>query len=244
MEDPKTPTKSIKQEEEKTCDYYYKYQHVEHLGRSSTKGLLTGTVHVFHKVDGTNGKIWKDENGVICAGSRNQKLDKKNTNQGFSTWVFSSEEIKNYMDNYPDDILFGEWLVPHQEKYIKDVIRVFYVFEVITKRTVPGKTEQETVYQPYDDYINKLEEFGIKYIPRIATLVDPEHLSGQDLLEKATFLTEKGAVGEGIVIKNYDYHNKYGHQTWGKIITSEFKEKKGVKHLSHGTTPFIQLLQT
>ena len=30
--------------------------------------------------------------------------------------------------------------------------------------------------------------------------------------------------GEGIVIKNYSYTNKYGRQTWAKIVANEFKE--------------------
>ena len=36
-------------------------------------------------------------------------------------------------------------------------------------------------------------------------------------------------VGEGIVIKNYDFYNKYGRQTWAKIVTSEYKEKHSKK---------------
>ena len=32
-------------------------------------------------------------------------------------------------------------------------------------------------------------------------------------------------AGEGVVIKNYDYKNKYGRQTWAKIVTNEFKAK-------------------
>jgi hypothetical protein len=43
---------------------------------------------------------------------------------------------------------------------------------------------------------------------------------------KNVFLIDDGkGVGEGIVIKNYQFKNKYNRQTWAKIITSEFKEK-------------------
>lgn len=42
-------------------------------------------------------------------------------------------------------------------------------------------------------------------------------------------------VGEGIVIKNYDYYNKYKRQIWAKIVTNEFKEihrrKMGVNNI-------------
>ena len=36
---------------------------------------------------------------------------------------------------------------------------------------------------------------------------------------------QDGHNGEGIVIKRYDYKNKYGRTTWAKMVTSEFKEK-------------------
>jgi hypothetical protein len=38
-------------------------------------------------------------------------------------------------------------------------------------------------------------------------------------------------AGEGVVIKNYDYKNKYGRQTWAKIVGNEFKAKH---HLAMG----------
>ncbi|HEY5588390.1 MAG TPA: hypothetical protein VIK86_05475, partial [Candidatus Paceibacterota bacterium] len=46
------------------------------------------------------------------------------------------------------------------------------------------------------------------------------------LLEKNTFLIEDGkGTGEGIVIKNYDYKNKFGRTIWAKIVKNEFKAK-------------------
>ncbi len=36
--------------------------------------------------------------------------------------------------------------------------------------------------------------------------------------------------GEGIVIKRYDFKNKYNRQTWAKIVTSEFKDKHAKVH--------------
>ncbi len=39
------------------------------------------------------------------------------------------------------------------------------------------------------------------------------------------FLIKDGmGTGEGIVIKNYGWTNKFGRTTWAKIITNEFKE--------------------
>ena len=46
-------------------------------------------------------------------------------------------------------------------------------------------------------------------------------------LEKSgQFLVEDGkGIGEGIVIKNYDYYNRFKRQTWAKMVCNEFKEK-------------------
>lgn len=36
---------------------------------------------------------------------------------------------------------------------------------------------------------------------------------------------KEGEVGEGIVIKNYDFVNKYGRIVWGKMVRAEFIKK-------------------
>jgi hypothetical protein len=48
----------------------------------------------------------------------------------------------------------------------------------------------------------------------------------QTALEKNKILLKDGeGVGEGIVIKNYNFVNKYGRTVWAKIVTNEFKER-------------------
>ena len=51
----------------------------------------------------------------------------------------------------------------------------------------------------------------------------------QNLLKELNnnfFLIEDGkGVGEGIVVKNYSYTNKFGRTCWAKIVTNAFKEK-------------------
>ena len=39
--------------------------------------------------------------------------------------------------------------------------------------------------------------------------------------DSATFLTKGGVAGEGIVIKNYEFVNKYGRTTWAKVVRAE-----------------------
>jgi len=45
-------------------------------------------------------------------------------------------------------------------------------------------------------------------------------------LENNVFLISEGkGCGEGVVIKNYNYTNRFGRTVWAKIVTNQFKEK-------------------
>jgi hypothetical protein len=75
-------------------------------------------------------------------------------------------------------------------------------------------------------YKQWLDDYEIEYIPCIATVENGNIETFNKILEKNNYLIEDGkGIGEGIVIKNYEYVNKYGRITWAKIVTSEFKEK-------------------
>ena len=66
----------------------------------------------------------------------------------------------------------------------------------------------------------------INVIPLIAKL---ENASEEDikkyLEDTGNFLLSEG-LGEGIVIKNYSFVNKYGRTTWAKLLTEDFRTKK------------------
>ena len=81
-------------------------------------------------------------------------------------------------------------------------------------------------YIPYDIYKPLLDEHGLDYIPPITKVKNGSYETFIKGLEKNVFLIKDGqGAGEGIVIKNYSYYNKYRRQTWAKIVTTEFKEK-------------------
>lgn len=45
-------------------------------------------------------------------------------------------------------------------------------------------------------------------------------------LDDNKYLIEEGkGIGEGVVLKNYEYTNKYGKQIWAKYVTADFKQK-------------------
>ena len=200
---------------------FRKYQHIEKIGTLETDGLLDGVCSVFYKIDGTNASVWKSAGGDICCGSRNRELSLENDNQGFAAWVEENEErFEKFFLSNPDCVLYGEWLVPHSLKtYRDDAWRDFYAFDVWS--------DELDVHCEFDVYSGHLENAGINYVPPLATIKNPTHEELTRFLEKTgEFLVKDGeGKGEGIVVKNYDYRNRFGRQTWGKIVTNEFKER-------------------
>jgi len=198
---------------------FRKYTHVERYGNDEVQGIELGECYVFPKIDGTNASVWLGLEGQVMAGSRNRELSFENDNAGFYKHVVDDDDIKQFLVQYPHLRLYGEWLVPHSLKtYREDAWRKFYVFDVYD--------DTDQIYLAFDAYRPLLEEFNIMLIHPISIIHNSNYdqLVGQ--LEKNVFLINEGAgAGEGIVIKNYDYRNRFGNTGFAKIVTNAFKEK-------------------
>lgn len=194
---------------------FVKYQHVEKFGSEACEGIQFGECYVFPKIDGTNSSVWYDA-GLMC-GSRNHELTETHDNAGFRAFVVSSDKLNRFFMEHKNLRLYGEWLVPHSLKtYRESAWRDFYVFDVMDGDN----------YLPYNEYKVLLEKFNINYIPPIAILQNGSDEQFFKCLENNKYLIpDNMGVGEGIVIKRYDFKNKYGRTVWAKIVTSEFKEK-------------------
>lgn len=209
---------------------FSKYQHVERLGTRNVEGIEHGECYVFPKLDGTNGSIWVDINGELQCGSRNKLLSKQANNAGFWQYVDKNREMfLNYFKKYPNDRLFGEWLVPHTLKtYREDAWRKFYVFDVYEQFITISEADNEGgVYEkplPYDEYIDGLVDFGVEYIAPIKIVTNGTPDTFYKIADGNTYLMQPGEIGEGIVIKNYNYANGFGRATWAKVVRNEFKE--------------------
>jgi len=208
---------------------FVKYMHVEKWGNDAVQGIELGYCYVFPKLDGTNASVWlttlDSGDKTVVAGSRNRLLTLENDNQEFYATISDDQRILDFFMKYPQYRLFGEWLVPHSLRtYRKDAWRKFYIFDVALDRETKDGIGNE--YTPYPNYKDKLEEFGLDYLAPIAEIRNGSYEQFIHQLNNNVFLIEDGkGVGEGIVIKNYDFYNKYGRQVWAKIVTSEFKEK-------------------
>jgi hypothetical protein len=200
---------------------FRKYQHVERFGNDEVEGIEFGELFIFPKLDGSNGSIWLD-NEEIKAGSRNRVLALDNDNAGFLQYVLDNKKFKEYLLKHPNHRLYGEWLVPHSFKnYRDDAWKRFYIFDIVVEYD-----EENYEYLTYDIYKPLLEEFDLDFILPICKMKNGSYDAFLKAIEKNTFMVKDDAgVGEGIVIKNYDYKNKYGRITWAKMVTNEFKEK-------------------
>lgn len=202
---------------------YQKYQHIERLGTSEVEGILEGKVYLFYKIDGTNSCIFLKKENTLGFGSRKREISLENDNGGFVYAIESDKElynaILNYLSKYPNYIIYGEWLIPHTiKRYKADAWRKIYVFDVYDI--------ENRRYLPYEEYNNELEKLKINCIPPIDILYKPNVNNIKDLLQKTgEYLINEG-LGEGIVIKNYDFKNVYGRTIWAKLLTEDFNQKK------------------
>lgn len=208
---------------------FKKYQHLERFGTTEVAQIELGECFIFPKIDGTNASVWLHD-GEIQAGSRTRHLSLEKDNAGFLEWVLKQQNIIEYLNENPNHRLFGEWLVPHSLKtYREDSWRRFYVFDVVTDRDneeLNHDCDEKFNYLHYNDYKPILEKFNIDFIPPLSVIRNSNYEQLVNQLIKNDFLIEDGkGYGEGIVLKNYDFKNKFGRKTWAKIVTSEFKEK-------------------
>ena len=205
---------------------FKKYQHVERYGTTEVENIEFGLTFVFPKIDGTNSSVWLDDDGIVQCGSRNRQLTLEKDNAGFRAYINTQDNIKQCVIDNPNLRLYGEWLFPHTIKTYQDgAWRHFYVFDVMEKCD-----NGEECYLAYDKYKLIMDKYNIDYIPPICVLENATYDSYADQLEKNVFLIQDGkGCGEGIVIKNYNYKNKFGKINWAKIVTSEFKEKHAHK---------------
>jgi hypothetical protein len=202
---------------------FIKYPHLEKYGNNEVQDIEFGICHIFPKLDGTNASVWFNER--VRAGSRNRELDTvtfQNDNAGFAAWVGTdSNGPAGFIMQNPHLRLFGEWLVPHTVKHYRpDLWRRFWIFDVWDNNSERMLT--------YDEYQPLLDSAGLDYIPCIKIIKNPSY---ENLMHEAincryglVDVTVNDKPGEGIVIKNYNWKNKFGHQPWAKIVNGEFKD--------------------
>lgn len=200
---------------------FIKYPHLERFGKSEVQGIEEGKCYIFPKLDGTNASTWLDE--IMHAGSRKRQLSLYEDNAGFYEWTLKQENLIAFHRRYPTLRLYGEWMVPHTLKtYKEEVWKRFWVFDVYD--------EVKDRWLSFEEYEPLLKEYYIDYIPLLAVKVNPTIDELHEIAKKNTFMiADDQGIGEGIVIKRYDFVNRYGRSTWAKLITLEFNDARTAK---------------
>ena len=197
---------------------FKKYQHIERLGTSEVTGLTKGMCYIFPKIDGVNTQVYLNGNKEICAAGRKQEMSKDTDSTGFLNYISNNQNIKSFFEKYPNYRLFGEWLIPCVIRtYNTDAWNKFYIFDVMN---------ENNQYLTYNEYKPMLQEFNLDFIPLIETINNPTTEQIFEIAKNTHFLQNDSVYAEGVVIKNYNFVNKYGHVKWGKLVLSEFFDKK------------------
>lgn len=199
---------------------FRKYMHIERFGNTEVNGIELGECLIFPKLDGTNASIyWDDDVNRIKSGARNRELTLQKDNAGFYKYVLEQNTLLELVENNRALTFYGEFLVPHSLKtYIDDAWKKFYIFDVY------DNTHEK--YLHYDYYTRVLDEYNIEYIRPLCKIVNATYEKLQKIMQENTYLIKDGeGCGEGIVLKNYNFENKYGRNCFAKMITNNFKEK-------------------
>lgn len=212
---------------------HIKYPKIRRLGEEDNDGILMGTVHVQEKIDGANAQIWIEDGDIKC-GSRTQELT--GGFNGFVDYAKSHEGIRKYLEANPKHRLFGEWLVRHTIAYNETVYKKFYLFDVMVLPETFVKSESEDgeeierskarqcTWLKIEEVYEIGKEYGIETATLFATYTDPM----PDVFQELAGKTVLGEKGEGVVIKNPEFINKWGDRVCAKIVTQEFKEDNGI----------------
>ena len=191
-----------------------KYSKIVRHGKSSTHLTIEGNpeIVVTEKLDGANASFLK-EGVVIKCFSRNTELSEGDTLRGFYNWVQENVMLSDLNNKY---IYYGEWLIRHKLDYGENE-RQFYLFDIYD-------TETEK-YLPFSEVKSESFRLNLNLIP----VFYEGKFQSLDHIDSFVGKSQLGEVGEGVVVKNYDYTDKHGSQVFTKIVSDEFAEKAQTK---------------
>lgn len=188
---------------------FRKYDKIHRFGKEEVDGILEGTCHIQEKIDGANTSIWVDENGAIQCGSRNRHLIDDDFN-GFVEYARGHVGIRAFFADHPKSYIYGEWLVKHTIQYKETFYRKFYLFDVY----------DQSVFASPHKVMELAERYGIDAVPFVSTLENPTLHQIKEFVGKSSF----GDRGEGVVVKNMGFVNKFGDHCYAKLVSESFRE--------------------
>lgn len=198
------------------------YPKIHRLGAEENDGILLGTCYIQEKIDGANTSIWLEGDEIKTA-SRTQIKD--SGFNGFVDYARAHEGIKKLLADNPTYRIYGEWLVRHTVAYNEASYRKWYLYDVLLSSEQKLNDQGEVVgtnckFMPLDQVYELAQKYGIETPMLFEKLENPT----AEYLQKYVGKSALGEKGEGVVIKNFEFFNKFSSQVYAKVVTQEFKE--------------------
>lgn len=188
-----------------------KYTDIVRMGHRTTEGVVKegDYIVVYEKLDGANASF-KSNGEFVESFSRSTPLSPENNLRGFYEFTRSINP-EALIDGF---IYFGEWLVKHKVDYGINA-NDFYLFDIFD--TVEG------VYLPHETVVSEATRLGLTLAPILfaGKFRGYEHI--QTLVGRSALASQVDG-GEGIVIKNVNYRDRFNKQIFVKLVSDSFRE--------------------
>lgn len=195
-----------------------KFTDVIRYGKSTTNGVIQegDYISITEKIDGANASFCRDEEDTkgVSSYSRNGILDETNRLRGYYDFILDCVvPIKNKLNyNYR---YIGEWCCSHKIVYKPEAYKTFYLFSIWD--------DEKQMY--LSDEIVKQEALKLGLVtPHY--FYEGEFISFEHMMSFVgkSDITLEPNTGEGVVVKNVKYFDRFGKQCFVKLVSEKFAE--------------------
>lgn len=192
-----------------------KYHSIVRYGHKSTQEVLNkgDQIIIQEKIDGANASFAVIDGELKCW-SRNKELSMNNTLEGFYVWVKENINVDKLLEGV---IYFGEWTAQHKVVY-EGYTKQFFLYDIFNLHL-----EEYVSFPMVRDEAKRL---GLQLIP---VFFEGEFESFDQLMSYVGHTELNGKLGgepcgEGIVVKNMEYRDRFGKQMFVKLVVDKFAE--------------------
>jgi len=202
-----------------------KYHSLIRYPKDEAVTMLENCSHMLitEKIDGQNASFKRDI-GSMEIKTFSRRMEIVEDGHPFRKWVLENIDPLELIEGV---IYFGEWLTKHRRIYDEKKYLQFYLYDMYI--------------EPLEVYVNPYE--SIETLQLVVNTdgmnVAPVYYDGPPLKSvddiKAFYVESlfDGKPAEGVVVKDYNYRDRFGQCTMVKFINPVFEESKEVKKSSN-----------
>ena len=189
--------------------------------------IYEGNLFISEKIDGANCCIYLKDNNINLASRSGIVIDENNPDVDkrflplYETINKNKDLLLSFFQMYPNAYVYGEWLVKHTVEYNDNRLsyKNFYIYDIFINDTFQDmNSEVWTILKKSIDSIDNIKIHS--YIEIIENDIEKKKQIIDEFFNSIVL-----RKGEGIVIKNYNFYNKYnGLLTFAKMVSDRFSE--------------------